>query len=86
MTRILERTVIFRCEEHLCNTMVEFAKKHKYKSVSILVRNILVSHFMNIMLKETPELSHAQARKIILKNIEEFNKIGKKRKKSDSRL
>jgi hypothetical protein len=69
MSKILEKKVIFRCEEHLYNAMVEYARSHRYKNVSQLIRAILVHHFMEMELKEAPDYTRNQMKKLIEKNI-----------------
>jgi hypothetical protein len=72
MTREMEKTIIFRCPEHLYNTIVSYSKKHGYSEISPLLRGILYLHFTAIMLKETPEMSRKKMRKTILQNVKKL--------------
>lgn len=72
MTREMEKTIIFRCPEHLYNTIISYSKKHGYSEISPLLRGILYLHFTSIMLKEAPEMSRKQMRKIIMKNVKKL--------------
>jgi hypothetical protein len=52
--------------------MISYAEKKGYNEMSTLIRAVLIHHFMSIALKEAPELSRNQMRKLIMKNIKKL--------------
>lgn len=80
VTKILEKSILFRCEENMYNTMVSYAHSHGFKSVAQLVRGILLMHFMSIMLGEKKALTRKQLIAEIESQYKEFLKSKKKKR------
>jgi len=78
MPRCLEKTIILRVDEHLFNTIDIFSKENHYKDRSTLIRDILTSHFMNIMLGYTKPLSYDDMKKEFFAKYKEIKKRIKK--------
>jgi len=71
---IKTRRIVFRVDEHLYNAITLFAKE-KNMLISDVCRDILVMHFMSVMLGYTIPKTFEDMQKEVME------KFGKKRKK-----
>jgi hypothetical protein len=77
MPRQLEKTIIFRVDEHLDKTITLFAQEKGYKHKSDLIRDILTMHFMSLMLGYLPSMTFEDMQKEFMQKFNTKKKLAK---------
>jgi len=79
MPKCLEKSITFRIDEHLDNTITLYAKEKGYKHKSDLIRDLLTMHFMNVLLGYLPDMkTYDDMQKEFTKKTKELKKRVKK--------